>query len=145
MVPVPEEHVEAVMQFVLRAVAQAALQDWDNEALTKLWNDSDEATRSMLSFTARASAAGSELEVGDVARQMQLTSREAIAIVNELGSISRTENRGTLISMRVTNERQPNGRTVEKRVVSIAPEVADIVRDVERAELVDVGGPGAPD
>ena len=45
MVPVPEEHVEAVMQFVLRAVAQAALQDWDTESLTKLWEDSDEATQ----------------------------------------------------------------------------------------------------
>src|SRR4051812_12108014 len=76
MVPVPEEHVEAVMNFVLRSVAQAALQDWDDESLTKLWNESDEATRSLLSFTARAAASGNEIEVAEVARQMQLTPRE---------------------------------------------------------------------
>jgi hypothetical protein len=145
MVPVPEEHVEAVMQFVLRAVAQAALQDWDTDSLTKLWGESDEATRSLLSFTARSSAAGTEIEMPDLARQMQLTPREAIAIVNELSTYARNESLVTLVNMRVTSERMPNGRTVEKRLVSTAPEVADVIREVERAELVDASPPGASD
>ncbi len=144
MVPVPEEHVEAVMQFVLRAVAQAALEDWDREALVKLWEDSDEPTRSLLSFTARAAAADTQPEVPEIARQMQLNAREALAIVNELTAGAKDANRTALVTVRTTTERLPNGRTVEKRVLVIAPDVAEMIREIERAELLDAAPPGAP-
>ena len=50
MMPVPEEHVEAVMQFVLRAIAKASLEPWDPESASEVWEEVDEATRSLLAF-----------------------------------------------------------------------------------------------
>jgi hypothetical protein len=145
MVPVPEEHVEAVMQFILRAVARASIEDWDEESLDKLWNESDEATRSLLSFTARATAAGSDLEITEAARQMQLDARETTAMVNELMNLERDANRAGLITIQATRERLPNGRTIDKRVLIMTPEVADLVREVERAELMAATPPGSSD
>jgi hypothetical protein len=142
MVPVPEEHVEAVMQFVLRAVAQASIEDWDVESLNELWDASDEVTRSLLSFTARAAAAGTELEVQEAARQVQLNPRETTAIVNELISSAREASRVSLITIRTTTERLPNGRSIDKRALIMPPEVADLVREVERAELMSAAPPG---
>ena len=65
MIPVPEEHVEEVMQYVLRAVARAAIQPWDTESIGAIFSEVDEATRSLLAFVARASADGGELESAD--------------------------------------------------------------------------------
>ncbi len=35
MVPVPEEHVEDVMQFILRAMARASIEPWDQPSLER--------------------------------------------------------------------------------------------------------------
>jgi hypothetical protein len=136
MVPVPEEHVAAVMQFILQAIQKASLEEWDAESLANLWEDADEATRSLLAFAARAASSQTELEVGEAARQIQLTQRDVTAIVNELSSVAREASRAPLLSLRTTTERLPNGRTTQSRVVSISPEVAETIREVERAELL---------
>lgn len=137
MVPVPEEHVEAVMNFVLRAMEQAAIEEWNTESLGELWAEADEATRSLLAFTSRASASGQTLDLGEAARQVQLTQRDIMSIVNELAALARDANRPSLLTLQNTTERLPNGRTAERRMVVIVPEVADIVREVERADLLD--------
>ena len=43
MVPVPEEHVQDVMQFVVRMASQATLEPWTQEALGELFDEIDEA------------------------------------------------------------------------------------------------------
>ena len=138
MVPVPEEHVESVMQFILRAIARASALEWDGDAVAELWNDIDESSRSVLAFVGRASAAGKELDLAEAARLLQITPRETTAIVNELNNTARDANRPQLIATRVISERLPNGRTAEKRVFQMDPEVADIVCAAERAELLEV-------
>lgn len=143
MVPVPEEHVEAVMQFILRSIAQASIEDWDVESLEKLWAEIDEVARSLLSFTARTTSAGGELDVADAAQQMQVNQREVMAIVNELMAVARGWNRPVLVSTRPTTERLPNGRTIDKRVLMMATDVARIVSEVDRADLLDATPPGA--
>jgi hypothetical protein len=143
MVPVPEEHVEAVMQFILRAVAQASLEEWDAESLEKLWGDLDEVARSLLSYTARAASAGNELDIADAAQQMQVNQREVMAIVNELANLARSASRSQLISWRAITDRLPNGRTIDKRVLVMTPELADIVSAIDRADLLDAMPPGA--
>ncbi len=71
MMPVPEEFVEEVMQFILRATARAAITPWDAESITKLYDEVDEGSRSLLAFVARASASGEELAAVDAARRIQ--------------------------------------------------------------------------
>ncbi len=69
------------------------------------------------------------------ARQIQMTPREVNGILNELQTLTRDANRAPLVSVRVVSERLPNGRVAEKRVLSMEPEVGELVRVVERAEL----------
>jgi hypothetical protein len=137
MVPVPEEHVESVMQFVIRAVARSSLEPWDEPAVTELYHRVDEVSRSLVAFVARAAADGKELDVSEAARQIQMTPREVSGIVNDLGALNRDENRPTLITMRTIQERLPNGRTMDRRVLGMEPEVADLVQAAERTELAE--------
>jgi hypothetical protein len=141
MMPVPEEHVEEVMQFVLRAIARAAVQPWDAESIGEVFHGVDEASRSLLAFVARASAEGSELDAMDAARKLQLTTREATAIMNELNQMTRDTDRPVLISARVVAERLPNGRSIDKRMLQMDVEVADLVKAAELAELADAPDP----
>ena len=135
MIPVPEEHVEDVMQFTLRAIAQAAIEPWDAESITQTYGEVDEATRSLLAFVARASFDGEELAAADAARQIQLTVREAVGIVTELSTLTREAKRPSLIIARNVSERLPNGRVTDKRVFQMDPEVAELVQAAEQAEL----------
>ena len=135
MIPVPEEHVEDVMQFTLRAIAQAEIEPWDTESITQTYGDVDEATRSLLAFVARASFDGEALAAADAARQIQLTVREAVGISNELSILTREAKRPSLIVARNVPERLPNGRVTEKRVFQMDPEVAELIQAAEQAEL----------
>jgi hypothetical protein len=135
MMPVPEEHVEEVMQFILRALARAAVDPWDADSITKMYAEIDEATRSLLAFVARASFEGVELDTAEAARKIQMTPREVAGIMNELASMTRDADRPPLLSGRNVSERLPNGRITEKRVLQMEPEVADFVRAAEQEEL----------
>src|SRR5450631_1595600 len=93
MVPVPEDFVEDVMQFILRAIARASIEAWDAESITQIFGDVDEATRSLLAFVARAAADGGELDAAEAARKIQLTVREASGIMIEVNGLARETNR----------------------------------------------------
>jgi hypothetical protein len=135
MMPVPEEHVEAVMQFVLRTMSRAAQEAWDTDSVTQLFDEVDEASRSLLAFVARASLEGVDLADAEAARKLQLTVRETSGIMNELNASTREANRPVLITMRTVSERLPNGRTTDKRVLQMEPEIAELVAAAEREEL----------
>lgn len=141
MVPVPEELVEDVMQFILRAIARASIEPWDAESISRVFLDVDEGARSLLAFVARAAADGSDLDAAEAARKIQLTVREAMGIMNELNTISRDENRSTLITARTVTDRLPNGRVTDKRMLNMEPEVADLIKAAEQAELRGAGHP----
>jgi len=141
MMPVPEEHVEAVMQFVLRAMAKASLTPWDHESLGTVWEEIDEPTRSLLAFVGRAAVEDIELSDAEAAARIQLSVREVIGMMNELSTLTSEANRPALLSARFVTDRLPNGRTVDKRVMVMEPEVADLVRAVEMAELQSMPHP----
>jgi hypothetical protein len=132
---VPEEHVEAVMRFVLQATEQASLEPWDAEAVSKTFIDVDEATRSLLSFVARAALEGVELAEVDAAGRIQLTPRETAGIMADLNNLTRESGRPNLLDARTVTERLPNGRTNTKRVLTMTREIAEYVRAAEDAEL----------
>lgn len=141
MLPVPEEHVEEVMQFVLRAIAEASIEPWDAESINVLYNDVDESTRSLLAFVARAAADEGELSDVDAARRIQMTVRETGGIMNDLNATTRESKRPQLISIRVVSERTPNGRVVDRRVLLMDPEIAALVRAAEKTELAGAANP----
>ena len=141
MVPVPEEHVQDVMQFVLREMAKASLEPWDEESLSALFHDVDEEGRSMLAYAARATMSGKEISEADAADLMQLRQREMVGIMRDLNERAGKANRPPLVTARIVTETLPNGRTTEKRVLWMSDELAPLVHEAERAELADVPQP----
>jgi hypothetical protein len=141
MVPVPEEHVQDVMQFVLREVAKASLEPWDEKSVSELFHNVDEESRSLLAYAARATISGKELSEAEAADLMQLRQREMAGIMRELNERATKANHPVLVSARTVTETLPNGRTAEKRVVWMTEELAPLVRDAERAELAGVPTP----
>jgi hypothetical protein len=141
MIPVPEEHVEDVMQFVLRAIARGRIEPWTAESITEVYEEVDEASRSLLAFVARAVLEGVELSIVEAAQKVQLSARETNGILSEIARETRDGARPTLLGSRTVTERLPNGRTIEKRLLQMDFEVAEMVRDAEQAELRDLGAP----
>ena len=141
MVPVPEEHVQDVMQFVLREVAKASLEPWDEEAVSALFHEVDEEGRSLLAYAARAVVSGKDLSEPDAAALLQLRPREMAGLVRDINERAAQANHPNLVFTRVVTETLPNGRTADKRVMSMSDELAPLVRNAERAELADVPAP----
>jgi hypothetical protein len=126
MLPVPEELVQEVMQFVIRTVQRAAVEPWDEASITEVYNDVDEVSRSLLAFVARSAVEGVDISLDEAAQKIQMTGREAAGILNELSSLSRNNNRPNLMDSRAIRERLANGRVVEKRILLMEPEHAEI-------------------
>ncbi|MEQ8841470.1 MAG: hypothetical protein RIB98_10835 [Acidimicrobiales bacterium] len=144
MVPVPEEHVEEVMQFMLRTMARASQEDWDQENVTRVFGEVDELSKTLLAHIARATVAGKEIFENDAAAAVQLSSRETSAIVRELNELAREENRPSMIYRRPATEVLPNGRTVDKTAIVVDEEVAPLIVEAEKADLAANPLPGTP-
>jgi predicted ATP-dependent protease len=140
MVPVPEEHVQEIMQFIIRIVNRASIEPWDEDAVAQLFLEADEPSRSLLSVVARATLANRDLTEHDAATNLQLSGRETMGIMRELNDQARDASRPPLISTRQVSETLPNGRSKEKRVLSTTEELARWLRAAERAEgMLDAG------
>jgi hypothetical protein len=145
MMPVPEEHVEAVMAFILRTIERASIEDWDAEGISEAFLAVDEAARSLLAFVSKATLEGNELADADAARRIQLTVRETAGIISELQALARASNRPPLIVTRTVTDRLPNGRTKDRRVLQMDLEVAEFVRQAHLAEARQAPHPLAGD
>lgn len=145
MVPVPEEQVEEVMQLILRASARASQKDWDQDAVSALYHDIDEESRTLLSFVARAVLTGKDLTERDAAAMIELSTRETIGIVRDINEFARETDRPNILLQRRIDEILPNGRTQEKKVFTIEPEIAALVQEAERADLLANPHPLAAD
>jgi len=135
MVPVPEEHVEEVMQFMLRSMTRASQEEWDQESVTQLFAEVDELSKMLLSHVARAAASGTEVFEADAAAAVQLSQRETAAIVRELNELGREQNRPSMVYRRPSLEMLPNGRTIEKFAIVVEETVVPLVLEAEKADL----------
>jgi len=141
MVPVPEEHVEDVMQFVLRSVARASLESWDAPAIQAVWNELDEISKSLLSAVARSTLGGSALSLSDAGSAIQHSAREAVGVVRELNDLELSENRPPLVGIRTVSETQANGRIADTKVFSMSEEVSALIQEAERIEMQNAPDP----
>lgn len=135
MVPVPEEHVVDVMVHVARLVARASVVPWTDEAVTELFDEVDEACRSVLSLVARTTTAGKDLVDEDAAEALELNVREVRAIVRDINEAGQRGKREPLVALREASVVLRNGRTVQKRLFTMTEAVARTIRAHERASL----------
>jgi hypothetical protein len=129
------------MQFILREVARASLEPWDEESISTLFHDIEEEGRSLLAYVARAIASGKEISEAEAAALLQLRPREMAGLVRDINERAAQANRPNLVVPRMVTETLPNGRTTDKRVLVMSDELAPLVREVERAELANVPAP----
>jgi hypothetical protein len=135
MVPVPEEHVEEAMALILRIAARARQVPWDQDAMSELFHEADEPTKSVLSAVSRSASAGSAPVDHELADSVELHQREVLGIVRELNEAAAAQSRLPIIIVRMETVTLPNGRTREQRILDMNPEVTPLVREAERAEL----------
>ena len=135
MVPVPEEHVVDVMQYVTRLAVRASRQDWDSESVEEMFLEADEPVRSLLSVVARAVVAEKEVTSAEAMRALELKRRDLSTILGPLGEIAKGANRHPLVEMQRRERAAPGGRTQTVRVFTMDPEVAGMVRAAERKAL----------
>ena len=131
-VPVPEEHVQEVMEFVIRTIARASLQDWDDDSMETFFAKCDEPSRALISVVARAANAGKDLTDQMAADFIELTVREMYGLQREVNEEARRDERPALIIASTIEEPLPNGRFREKRVLTMSVQVAKLVREAER-------------
>lgn len=141
MVPVPEDHVVDVMQYVARLVARASIKPWEPEDVDELFRLSDEVSRSLLSLVARAAVADKEITEEQVAKQLELNMRDIRAVMSEISDRARDGNREPVVASRETSVVLPNNRTVQRRIVVMAEPVARMLRAAERAVMEAEGHP----
>ena len=144
MVPVPEEHVVDVMQHVARLVARASVVPWDDETIALVFEEVDEACRSLLSLTARSIGANKDLTDEEAATSLELNLREIKGMVRDLQEISTREKREPIVAIRESTVTLRNGRSVQKRLFTMTEAVARSLRTYERASLGDLA-PEDPD
>jgi len=141
MVPVPEEHVVDVMQHVARLVARASVIPWDDDALVELFEEVDEISRSVLSIVARSATAGKDISEEEVAQAIELNVRELRTIVRDINEVATRDKREPVLALRDASVVLRNGRTVQRRMVSMNEGVARAIKAYERSSL---GGPPGP-
>ena len=135
MVPVPEEHVEEIMRAILRFQAQARTDPWDETSIKEMFVKSDEAAKAVMAVVSRGVLSSGKIADQEAADAIEITNREVLGIVRELNEAANELARPAIIHSRMETDVLPNGRMIERRVLSMPPELAVHIRDAERNEL----------
>lgn len=141
MIPVPEEHVEEAMSAVLRIISRGRLVEWDAASVKQLFDDVDESARALLAITARAMQAGKPVNQNAAAEFTQLSQRELLGIMRELNDRAAADSRPVVLTNQSASETLPNGRVRETRVFLLSEDVAEWVREAEKADLASAPHP----
>jgi hypothetical protein len=124
------------MQFVVRLMAQASTEPWTDETVGEMFEEIDELGRALLSTVAKAAVDGRPLREADAAAIIDMNWREAMGILRELNDAASSARHPPLIGRRVDKETLPNGRTRDVRVLTMADDIARLVHEADRAELL---------
>ena len=136
MVPVPEEHVSDVMQYIVRLQKQSGpeLQEWEEDGMFQLFLEADEATRSVLSFLALPRRSGTEVEPHEIAEALELRTQDLTGILGPLQKkVKRVLRRTPLVRSSTSVSHAPDGRPIRRRVYVMSDEIARMVRAAEAA------------
>jgi predicted ATP-dependent protease len=136
MVPVPEDQVQEVMQYVLRLINQASIEPWDEASVTDFFDSVDEPTRALLSAVAAATLRDEPIREADAVSAIQMNRREMVGIMREVNDLARDAGRQALIQPRTVEEAFANGRTREVRVLAMVDDVARYVVEADRRHLL---------
>jgi hypothetical protein len=137
MVPVPEALVHDVVQLIYKLNVQGGvagtLSAWDESGVERYFLAADEDIRSLLSVMARATLAGKTVTDQVVADFMQLGYRETFEVLRRVRESLSSTRSAQLIGIEKREEMLPSGRIRERRVLTMEPDIARMVRAAELA------------
>ncbi len=142
MVPVPDEFVVDVMQYVARLVARASVIPWTKESIEQFFDETEEINRALLSFVARSTVAGKDVSDEDAAESLELSVREINALSRDINTEAQRNKNEPLLGLREAQVQLRSGRVAQRRLFNMNESVARMIRSYERASLpnVEVGG-----
>jgi hypothetical protein len=138
MLPVPEEHLQEAMEAVLRIITRANMVPWDEESFGEFFASVDEPVRAVCSIVAKAALSDKRIADRDAARVAELGVREVLQIAREVNKLAKDSGRPDVLALRTVPTIQPNGRTRQQRMLSMDPEVAQLVKAAEAAEQIAI-------
>src|SRR4051794_33225315 len=141
MVPVPDEFVVDVMQYVARLVARASVVPWTKEAIEEFFDDLDETNKALLSFVARHIVAGKDVGYDEATEALELSQREIRAVIAEINLVAQRNKYEPLMGGRETSVVLRNGRQIQRWLFTMSDSVARMIRAHERADLAKVEPP----
>jgi hypothetical protein len=101
MVPVPEEHVLDVMRLVLRrSRAQEPLMEWDSESVSEFLVDSDDDTRAIVLFVARATLVEEAIRIPGLSEALGLPVSTVLPAMGAANKRSLAAGRERILLMR---------------------------------------------
>lgn len=143
MVPVPEEHIEAALKFVMNAIKRDSIEDWDESSIADLLASLDEASQVVLTAAAGGVVGSGAITTQDAAEAAGISTREAAAIVRELNVRALDLNRPLVILLDETEREGDDGARQVVATMTMAPQIAKLVHDADRLRGAGDGG-GAP-
>ena len=131
MVPVPEEHVVDVMQYVAKLASRASREPWDPDAVDAYFLDADEGVRSLLSLAARTALAGKEITAMEAMHALELKMQDLASILGPINEAAKDGNRMPLLELLPGERVAPGGKKRVVRNVVMDRAVAEMVRNAE--------------
>jgi hypothetical protein len=141
MVPVPDEFVVDVMQYVARLVARASVVPWTKEAVEAFFDELEETNKALLSLVARHIVAGKDVGYDEAMEALELSQREIRSIHAEVNTAAQRNKYEPILAARETTVVLRNGREVQRWLFTMSDPVARMIRAVERADLAQVEVP----
>ena len=135
MVPVPDEFVVDVMQYVARLVARASVVPWTKEAIEEFFDDLDETNKALLSFVARHIVAGKDVGYDEATEALELSQREIRAVTPEINLVAQRNKYEPLMEAARPRSCCATDEQVQRWLFTMSDSVARMIRAHERADL----------
>ena len=137
MVPVPEALIHDVVQLIhklnLQGGVAGSIDVWDQAAMEQYFLAADEDIRSFLSVVARGTLAGKRVTDQMAADFMQLGMRDTFEVARRIRDSVSSARRVQLVEMETIEETLPSGRIRHRRILTMQPDHARMIRVAERA------------
>jgi hypothetical protein len=135
MVPVPEEHVDAVQNFIRQKVTNWPT-EFDPSTIEPLYRGGDDLSRRVLSIVASVSRRDESVGVPQLANLLECSTREAAGALIEINNraVALAAAPFGILLLRDEREQSPESDPWGTRVVLMRPEVAEAVLAVAGAD-----------
>jgi hypothetical protein len=141
MVPVPDEFVIDVMQYVARLVARASVIPCTKDAVEDFFDELEETNKALLSLVARYTVADKTVGFDEATEALELSEREIREIAREINTAAQKRGFQPLMATQEAAVLLRSGRTAQRFLFIMTEPVARMIRAHERATLPGVDLP----